>query len=926
MRRVALAVVVLALVSATIATAGSAPPPPTVWIASPENGAATGTDVLAVDVAFAAAPIAGKVHTLVLELDGREIARRTRREHARSGSHRFTIDLASVAEGVHVVRALAFQGHARGAVPGVSAPVELTIIRAPELEGGLEGPPGRPALEAVDDVFSPAAYVTPGELSGATVRTQVELVFARDASVGDVNALLRSIDGRIVSQREGALIAVVRIPDPGSLEALDALLASLDASPALRAANPVAMAATAELPAIVDAGTGEVELLRHQLAVKAHAAWNARAALNSVTPPTFVLGDSFGDGAPGDLFGLNVRDEDYAEGRAQNGHGYHVLGIAATAFDPLGGAFFADAVTGMYPGALDVRAVDQLLGLAGATTQDRLLEEVEDAPGQVVVNTSLQTPCENAADAARYCTGDGARDRGLAWIERVRGSDPAHSLEGKFVHLTAAGNRAPGVDPIDASVGGWDAANAALYPIFVGGGPLERVPNLTNTLVVENLASAAPEPFAPGCRSTSSDAGGTIAAIGEAVHSFVSPATAGELSGTSMATPQAAGLAAYVWALRPGLSPGELIALLQRTGTAADASCGPTPPVIDAYAAVLAADEGNAARPVRLAILDAADHAGEPGENGRFDESDVALHFDELAAGAGAIDYGRHDLNGDGRTGGDAVARLDLDADGAYGSVTLDVDGLPVRFDENAATDLKALCHAAYSPLYAGDPLARSGLLGHRDCLRLDLGTLFPSIVAPGVSNTLTVSLLDLDLPVGNRGQAGVRIELTPTGGAVGAFAGTTNAQGIFQTTATLFAGRSELTIDVVARAGESGEVLARTTVRATGGAVAPNLLGTWSGVAFCDPVQAFVLKVISDSSDPRPYATLTPSVRGVILGGAFFLEPRPDGTYRGTDEVFGTTLDLVPDPTRPDWMSGSVTGDGGRCSSYEIFLQLVSR
>ena len=658
MRVIVLAGALFALVSTTIASAGSAPPPPTVRIASPASGATTDADVLAVDVAFVAAPRKGKV-TLVLELDGREVAHWTERDHAATGSHRFTIGLGSVADGAHTLRALAYQGHARGAAPGRSAPVQLTVDRT---SGGLEGLPTEPALGAVEDVFAPAAYVARDELSGATVRTQIELVFARDATVGDVNALLRSIDGRIVSQREGVLIAVVRIPDPGSLEALDALLTSLAGSPALRAANPVTMAATAELPAIIDAGTGEVELVRHQLAVRAHAAWNARAALDSVTPPTFVVGDSFGDGAPGELFGLSVRDEDYAEGLAANGHGYHVLGIAATSFDPTGGSFFADAVTGMFPGSLEVRAVDQLLGLGSATIQDRLLEEVEDATGNVVVNTSLQTACETPADAARYCTDEGARDRGLAWLERVRGTNPAHNFEGKFLQVTAAGNRAAGVDPEDASIGGWDAASAALYPIFVGGGtsPVVRVPNLTNTLVVENLASSAAEPFAPACRSSSSETGGTIAAIGESVHSFVSPTTTGSLSGTSMATPQVAGLAAYVWALRPSLTPAELIALLLRTGTAADSGCDSTPPIVDAYAALLAADEGNPARPVRRAILDAADDAGQPGGNGRVDESDLALHFDKLRSGAGAIDYGRHDLNGDGRTGAEPGRRARL--------------------------------------------------------------------------------------------------------------------------------------------------------------------------------------------------------------------------------------------------------------------------
>lgn len=600
---------------------------------------------------------------------------------------------------------------------GNLATTALPVTYAPGGLTALPGPPEAQALGAVEDVTTSAASVSFSEVTGALVRTQVELVFARDATVGQVNDLLADLRGRIVSQREGVLISVVRIPDPGSAEALDALLASLSTSPVLRAANPVVLTPTAEIPGVIDAGTAEVSLLHHQLAVRGHAAWNARGALQSSAPPTLVLGDEFGDGAPAELFGLNVRDADYASGAAASGHGYHVLGIAATAFDPVPGAgLIADAVTGMYPGALDVRAVDMQVGLGSATIADRLLEEVEDAPGNVVVNTSLQAPCETPADEAAYCTFDAARERGLWWIERVRGTDPAYSLEGKFLHVTAAGNRAAGVAPHRAAIGGWDAASAALLELYVGSGTdVVRVPNLTNTLVVENVASAGPEPYSVGCRSESSETGGTIAAIGENVLSFASPTTTMLASGTSQATPQVAGLAAYVWALRPALSPDALAALLRETGGEAHASCAGGPPVVDAYAAVLAADEGDADRPARRAILDAADAAGEPGADGAFDDHDLLLHVERFDTENGTIDYGRSDLNGDGRTGGAGLARLDLDADGAYGQLTLEIEGAETLFDERALTDLQALCWLAYSPLYAGAESARAQL-GRERC------------------------------------------------------------------------------------------------------------------------------------------------------------------------------------------------------------------
>ena len=693
--------------------------------------------------------------------------------------------------------------------------------------GGLAGAPAAPALGAVRDVASDAAYVRAGELSGSLVRTQVDLAFRTDATVAEVNLLLRRIGGRIVSQREGVLIAVVRIPDPGSVEALNRLLAELASDPVVRIASRALLPDPAELPAIINAtDNADLALVRHQLAVRAHAAWNARAALTAATVPTLVVGDGFGAGPPGDFFDVTESAADFFSGAPER-HGYHVLGIATGTFAEVGGNAAADKVTGIFPGTIPLSATDLQLGLAGATLDDRMLEQIENAPGNAVLNTSLQFSCETPAEAAANCTAATANDNGLLWVERVRGTDAAYSLEGKFLNATAAGNIGPGVGALGAALSSERAA-AAVRPLFDASEAV--VPNLTNTLVVENFTATSTQPFGPGCLSSSSEAGGTIGAIGDSVYSFAGPSTTATLSGTSMATPQVAGLAAYVWALRPGLSPAELLALLRRTAKATP-GCG-NGLVIDAYAALLAADEGNPARPARRAVLDAADAAGQPGRNGAFDDFDLALHTEELEDRGGAIDYSRYDLNGDGATGqppGPALpagsARFDLDLDGTYGLATQTVEGLPVRFDETAPSDLKVLCHSAYSPLYSGDAQARTALLGLDRCLRLDLETQFPTTVDAGQDNLLTVRLTDLDLPdpanaADNLPQQGVRIELNPSGGTVDQFSGLTNADGVFQTNARLFTGQSELAIEIVARAGDGGPELARKTV--TAGAAEP--------------------------------------------------------------------------------------------------------
>jgi hypothetical protein len=164
--------------------------------------------------------------------------------------------------------------------------------------------------------------------------------------------------------------------------------------------------------------------------------------------------------------------------------------------------------------------------------------------------------------------------------------------------------------------------------------------------------------------------------------------------------------------------------------------------------------------------------------------------------------------------------RVDLDLDGTYGLANLDVEGLPLRFDEEVPSDLKVLCYFAYSPLYTGDPQARREQLGLTRCLDLRLETIFPATVRPEVSTLLSVRVSDLDTAddMGDAlGQAGVRIELNPSGGTVDQFAGITDADGIFQTNARLFVGQPELVIEVIARAGENGPELARATLSSAG-------------------------------------------------------------------------------------------------------------
>ena len=193
-------------------------------------------------------------------------------------------------------------------------------------------------------------------------------------------------------------------------------------------------------------------------------------------------------------------------------------------------------------------------------------------------------------------------------------------------------------------------------------------------------------------------------------------------AGTSVAAPQVAGLASYLWRISPELRNGPVAdtigAILANNRGAAE--------VIDAYATVLSLDPVGAPDPatwhIRRTLLDVDNDGG-------FDEGDLQLyveHFYQAPAYEDEVnpaerDYSVHDLNGDGYTGGNRLESFDLDRTGSsrYGAPTLTTLQLEVgterlEIDENNASDLDILCWYAWSPLYEGDPDAREEILANR--------------------------------------------------------------------------------------------------------------------------------------------------------------------------------------------------------------------
>ena len=603
--------------------------------------------------------------------------------------------------------------------------VSITVSTGPDKSYALlPGTADTPASTAVVD-YSSHDTVADTEIEEVSpeariVRTKLMIAFKPDATVGQINDLLTSIGGQITIMLEGVNQIIVRIPDPESLDALETLIAQIQANHIVLSVLKASMPVPESLPSNVDVITYPVLMDRidHHLDVRAHAAWNAKDLLRHSMPPTLVVGDLFGDGPPnGDFAFSPIVPNDYATGNPTT-HGYHVLGIIGATFggDPAERGF----ATGMYPRFLPLLAVDVINGLDDHTLMAGLIQKLRLINGRAVVNTSMRL-----SDGAcpipkqRPCVEPYVHE----WLRMVRGSalydsgstssSPAN-MENHFLHLASAGNIKAPTDTDARLNSAWNGAHLLPGLISPSGNPII---NLTNTLVIENREKSLVPLEDLGCLHETSKFSGDLSAIGENVFSLMGSSTgSGVMSGTSMATPQVAGLAAYLWAIEPSFTPQQIIDILVNTADSSDCGGINPRPVIDAYGAVLALDSGYSDIQVRRAILDIVNGTGTQGGDGIFNEKDVEVFLNTFDAANGDKDYSRFDLNGDGKTGGTEKRpfNLNMDYPPTFQSVTQDVEGQPISFDENSLTDLDVLCYYAYSPLYTGDSNQRKDLLEKR--------------------------------------------------------------------------------------------------------------------------------------------------------------------------------------------------------------------
>lgn len=598
-------------------------------------------------------------------------------------------------------------------VPGIllpgsaneSAEAALHNYRAPRMEADL-----------VTDVVpqSDAIYY----------RTLLIAVIRKDATVGQVNAALTTVGGRISSMWSADRAVTIQVPDPGTWEGLLQVAEQLKSSGAFESARPPMVLKSNTLPenitpqdAIIPANPSESPITHgpvyHQIAARVAEAWNSMNAINATAPVELIVVDYFGNGGGIDINGSVVQDSGgFTTGNkcarlvndvtqiADCVHGYHVLGIINGSF---GGNGAIGKVTGVLPKSIKIHIID-IAGMPKTEIFEDFFKEkmrnivASRAPSdRFVLNMSLgwcgQSSCLSLSVA---------RDAAVDWVARVDSLNPGFDYEKQVVQVSSAGN---GGNATDAATN--SAWNAAVLLNNAGR-------KLSNGLVVENRTTntnldGIPR---PGPRAASTTVGGNIGAIGEKVYSFLSASTVGVLSGTSMATPQVAGLAAYMLSIDSTVSISDLVAKIRHAKSNPDI---PEAPPIDAYSAVLSMDRylgDNAFKaPARLAILQP--NATTP--KLYFDYAD-ALPFLQAFFPAAYLalpslpdnpNFSRFDLNGDGFTGfATKRAPFNLKFDEPIGSAAnLEVldkypNGVPVSLDELAVTDFEVLCYYVNSSLF----------------------------------------------------------------------------------------------------------------------------------------------------------------------------------------------------------------------------------
>lgn len=647
------------------------------------------------------------------------------------------------AGGSNVVRLLTIKGREKGRV----------LFQVGQCTGSepvgflLPGKAKAPALGATFDL--PAVPVVAGQIADGLILSRLDVHLAPGATVGQINAALQLVNGRIVTMLRDFPGMTIAIPPQPDAEALQIVADILNAAPGISLASLAYEPTPDVLPPDAGGDPGLEQLLAF-LPTRFPAAWNAASLATNdcasrkvivLVPDHFRVPrtDGYTNFTPAEIPFFTL--DNPATNTNAVTHGYDVITTMAGRFDgknPTG--------ANPFPECLDILAVQ----VAGISLEQSMINQRLSFPvtGKFIYSSSLgraftciSTNCANTINKLHvlglgFSTSDWKAMTASRWDDFFA-AQAAGNERGDFLTMVYPGN---GVSRFTGQVGAATfpdpslgfVSDTNLWDATVDGFPSLTVTNNNLTIFAAYLRVRGTDMLGPednvlivgstfnGLKfddlgeSVFSDSDPDVKAVGENV--FMLDGTF--QNGTSFAAPQVAGLASYLWLLSPELRNNRPSQITRRAilENARDAAL--TTGIIDAYATILSLDQAvlptPASAPVRLAILDVMF------DDNKFDETDLEAFvaaFTNSMAGT-KMDYSRHDLNGDGFTGGMSTERFDLDRQGStqfgatlYTIVTQTIEAQTVAFSEKALTDLQILCYCAYSDLYTGTAANREALL-----------------------------------------------------------------------------------------------------------------------------------------------------------------------------------------------------------------------
>lgn len=577
------------------------------------------------------------------------------------------------------------------------------------------------------------------ELGKVTISINTVMVLLEPtATIGPLNALLRSVDAQVVGGVPGAAqapgVMVLRLPTRTHAE-LAAAMNTLQQSPLVRTVvQDVQLEDTRISARSSDAavaawqwGTLTTTMVQGNWGLKVMRVpqlWNLNDAVrqSGATAVTAVLDVGFATLHPDLIYAANLTPSVASNDPDDLAHGTHVAGIIGATFDNGLGVdgvnpFARLVVNGGASAATLLTATAEMITTPSAAGRPRLLNlSLGYNWGARGVNTTERLFARTIAN------GHGLMFEAiLRWVQQFSGPLP--------VILASAGNDRK-FFPAQQARFGSPFANAAI----------ER--GVQAIIVVE-----AVELTDSGLTSQAgfSNDGGHLSAPGESIMSTV-PSVAGSplyrrLSGTSMATPMVSGVVGYLLALNPAFPSPTLTSNPMRDLLRATAvpSTGASP-LVDAFAAAIEMDRASGNDRVLRALLDVDDgtidgnqrvdlRTGaavlgevEGARDGRIDMRDFRRWRDQLLQVEGDVDllldgapsHPKRDLNEDGLVGTNeqenVYPRTDFNGDGRLSRAT--TSSMPGVFRGERLTDLQVFKRLFNDPDYTADelgPLLESG-------------------------------------------------------------------------------------------------------------------------------------------------------------------------------------------------------------------------